>query len=300
MLFRHWDAWRRRRAEAYLALTPEQRFRKHQWHRVAAFITLPGIVLGTASVAAAYGSGAFHRETATCTPQVVQAPSRGSFKVSVLNATGRPGLATTVGKELARRDFRIVQMTTAPSDLYVKSSGMIYYGAAGEHQALLLQKQLPGSVLFNDGRTGTAVALVIGSGYAKLAYAPPPQMPLPSAVTVNVYNTTYHEGLAKKVQDELAARGFKKGKAGNDPEQSFLPSTTAVIRYGADGDLAAKRLAQHVPGAKLEKDDRSGTRVDLVIGSTFTALTPADEVPPLPVATKTAPETVAVPCESGS
>lgn len=298
MLFRHWDAWRRRRAEAYLALTPEQRYRKHQWHKVAAFITLPGVVLGTASIAAAYGTGAFSHETTTCTPQLVQAPTRGSFKVSVLNATGEPGLATTVGKELARRSFKVTEMTTAPADLYVKASGMIYYGNAGEHQALLLQRQLPGSVLFDDGRSGTGVALVIGSGYKELAYAPPAQMPRPEQVTVNVYNTTYHEGLAKKVQDELAARGFRKGASGNDPQLSFLPRTTAVIRYGADGDLAAKRLAQHVPGAKLEKDSRAGTKVDLVIGSAFTTLTPTDEVPPLPVVKKAAPETIAIPCQS--
>ncbi len=296
MLFRHWDAWRRRRAEAYLALSPEQRYRKHQWRQIAAFITLPGIVLGTASFAAAYGSGIFDRETTTCQPQVVQAPARPSFRVTVLNATGEPGLATTVGKELTRRHFKIVEMTTAPADLYVKASGMIYYGSAGLNQALLLQKQLPGSVLFNDGRTGTGVALVIGSGYKALAPAPAPEMPRPSQITVNVYNTTFHEGLAKTVQDELAARGFRKGKTGNDPLKTFLPKTTAVIRYGEDGDLAAKRLLQHVPGATLTKDGRSGTTVDLVIGNTFTALTPIDEVPPLPVEKKAPPETVAVPC----
>ncbi len=298
MLFRHWDAWRRRRAEAYLALSPEQRYRKHQWHKVAAFITLPGIVLGTASIAAAYGTGAFRHGATTCEPQVVDAPARHSFGVTVLNATGEPGLATTVGKELDRRTFKVVEMTTAPADLYVKASGMIYYGAAGLHQALLLQKQVPGSVLFNDGRTGTGVALVIGSGYTKLAYAPPAQMPRPSQIKVDVYNTTWHEGLATKVQDELAARGFRKGKVGNDPLKAYLPKVTAVIRYGADGALAAQRLAQHVPGAALVKDGRSGTTVDLVLGSKYSALTPVDEVPPLPVEKKAAPETIAIPCTS--
>lgn len=300
MLFRHWDGWRRRRAEAYLALSPEQRYRKHQWHKVAAFVTLPGLVLGTASIAAAYGTGMFRHDSTTCTPQVIDAPARGSFGIQVLNATGIAGQASTVGKELTRRHFKVTLETNAPADLYVKASGMIYHGSAGVDQALLLQKQMPGSVLFDDGRAGTGVALVIGSAYKKLVPAPPDEMPRPSQITVNVYNTTFHAGLAKQVEGLLVARGFKPGKTGNDPLKSFLPKTTAVIRYGEDGDLAAKRLAQHVPGAQLVRDSRAGTRVDLVIGSTYSALVPLADVPPLPVVKKAPPETIAIPCDPSS
>ena len=49
---------------------------------------------------------------------------------------------------------------------------------------------------------------------------------------------------------------------------------TALIRYGEEGDLAAKIVAQHVPGATLRKDGRAGTSVDVVIGNAYTALVP--------------------------
>lgn len=299
MLFRHWDAWRRRRAEAYLALSPEQRYRKHQWHKVAAVITLPGIVLGTASFAAAYSTGLFsHDEAPACTPTVTTAPARASFGVGVLNATGDSGRATTVGKELTRRHFKVTEMTNAPADLYVRISGVIYHGPDGLEQALLVQKQVPGSRLFDDGRKGTGVALVVGSGFKTLAPAPPDEMPRPNQIKVNVYNTTFHDGLAKAVKDDLVARGFRPGATGNDPARTFLPNATAVIRYGEDGELAAKRLAEHVPEAQLVKDGRAGTVVDLVIGNKYTALVPYADVPELPPVVVAPPDTVALPCSS--
>ena len=298
MLFRQWDGWRRRRAERYLALSPEQRYRKHQWRQIAAIATVPGILLGTGSVAAAYGTGLFTRTppAPACQPTVVLAPARGSFPVTVLNATGEGGRATDVGKDLLRRHFKVTVMTNAPEDLYIKSSGAVYHGADGLRQALLVQSQLPGSRLFDDGRRGTGVALVIGSGFTALVPPPARDAPRPSQIVVNVYNTTYHEGLAKKVQDDLVARGFKRGKAGNDPAGTFLPKDVALIRYGVDGDLTAKRLAEHVAGARLVRDDRQGTGLDLVIGNGWTDLVPFAEVPALPPLVKAPPETVAVPC----
>jgi hypothetical protein len=59
----------------------------------------------------------------------------------------------------------------------------------------------------------------------------------------------------------------------------------------------AKIVAQHVPKATLLKDDRTGTRVDVVIGNAYTALVPKSEVPaPAPRPKQEAP-TVARPCE---
>lgn len=298
MLFRQWDAWRRKRAERYLALSPEERLRKHQWRQIAAFAVLPGLLLGTGSIAAAYGTGLFThpQPPPPCQPKVVPAPARGSFDLTVLNATGEGGRATVVGKDLLRRHFRVTVMDNAPEGLYIKASGAVYYGSDGLNEALLVQSQLPGSRLLNDGRLGTGVALVIGSGFTALVPPPARDAPRPRQILVNVYNTTYREGLAKKVQNDLAARGFKRGKAGNDPAGTFLPGDVALIRYGVDGDLTAKRLAEHVAGARLVRDGRQGTSLDLVIGNRYTALVPFAEVPPLPPIVKAPPETVAIPC----
>ncbi|GEM_PF-393453 len=298
MWFRHWDAWRRRRAESYLALSPEQRYRKHQWRQVATVITLPGVLLGTAGFAAAYGTGLFTKTppAPSCAPTLVKAPSRHSFDLVVLNATGESGVATTVGRELKRRAFKVTDMSNAPEDLYIRDSGVIYYGTKTLQDALTVRNQLPSARLFFDGRTTNTVSLVVGSGFTKLVDPPARETPRPSQIKVNVYNTTYRAGLAKTVLGNLVARDFKPGKMGNDPDKVYLPSDVALIRYGPDGDLAAKRLAEHVAGAKLVKVDRPGLTLDLVLGNKWTDLVPFADVPPLPPLTKQAPETVALPC----
>lgn len=302
MLFRHWDAWRRNRAEEYLALSPEQRYRKHQWRQAAAVVTLPGVLLGTAGFAAAYGTGLFGKSqpSRACTPQVVTAPSRHSFDLVVLNATGEPGVASSVGRELTRRDFKVVDTSNAPDDLYIRDAGVIYYGTKTLQDALTVRNQLPGARIFFDGRTTTTVSLVIGSGFTKLVDPPARETPRPSQIRVNVYNTTYREGLAKTVRGELVARGFKAGAMGNDPEKVYLPKDVALIRYGPDADLAAKRLAEHVAGARLVKVDRAGLTLDLVLGNRWTDLVPFADVPALPPLTKAPPETIAVPCAAAT
>lgn len=300
MLFRHWDAWRRRRAEAYLAMSIEQRYRHHQFRKLAAIVTIPGVILGTASIAAAYGTGLFDKgaPAAMCTPTVVPAPARASFELHVLNATGEGGRATTVGRDMTKRHFKVVEMSNAPESLYIKGAGVVYHGSAGTDQALLVQAQMPGSRLFDDGRKGTSVSLVIGSGFTGLVPLPPRDEPRPGDVTVNVYNTTYRDGLAKQVQDALVMRGFKKGKIGNDPQGTFLPKDVALIRFGPDGDLTAKRVHEQVPLAKLVQDDRTGTSVDLVLGNKYESLQPLDLVPTLPPLVTRPPETVARPCST--
>ena len=58
-MFRAYDRWRRRRAVAYLSMTPEQRVRRHKLRQLGALVVLPGVVLGTASLSAAVGGGLF-------------------------------------------------------------------------------------------------------------------------------------------------------------------------------------------------------------------------------------------------
>jgi hypothetical protein len=280
--------------------TPTEAWRTHRLRRILLFVTVPGVLLGTASITAAYSAGLMTppKPKPACTPQVVPAPARGSFTVNVMNATGRSGVAAEVAAGYGKRQFKVGGISNAPDSWYVTQPAVVHYGPAGLDQALLAAQQIPGAKLFEDVRSGTSVDVVVGLGFKGLVPLPPRLEPIPSEVPVNVYNTTYKTGLAKVVATELAGRGFKVKDVSNDP-LGTLQLGTAVIRYGALGDLNAALLKEHVPGAELVKDTRTDASVDLVIGNKYTALVPAAEVPPLPPRPKAVTPTVARPCSDG-
>ncbi len=279
-------------------LTPDERWRKHRMRKLLLFVTLPGVLLGTASISGAYSAGWMTPEplAPACSPEIVPAPKRGSFVVNVMNATGREGVAASVAMGLAKRKFQVAGISNAPETWYVTQPAVVHHGPKGLDQALLVASQIPGAKLFEDVRTNTSVDLVIGLGYQELVPVPPRLKPIPSEVTVNVYNTTYKTGLAKVVADALRGRSFKIKEVANDPLKT-MQMGTALIRYGEEGDLAAQLLQGHLPGAQLLKDTRAGATVDLVIGNSYTALVPTAEVPPLPPRPKQEVPTVARPCD---
>lgn len=273
-------------------------YRRRQVRRIAVFVTLPGLLLGTASIAAAYGTGLLGRtpsDTPTCTPKTVTAPPRNSFTVNVVNSNETAGQGADVARQLGQRGFTVGIVTNAPEDVYIKRSAIVYYGKGGLDNALLVAKQVPGSTLWEDGRDNSSVDLFIGYGYTDLVAAPPPIPPDPADITVNVYNTTWRDGLATSVGRSLTSRGFDVAKVGNDPAKAFLPNETAVIRYGTEGQLAAERLQHQLPQVKMARDDRTGDELDLVLGNRFHHLVPVAKLPkpdptlPLPAETVTRP-----------
>lgn len=273
-------------------------FRRQRRRRLLLFVTLPGLLLGTATVATAYGTGLLGPdESTTCTPISAPAPERDSFEIELLNSSDTSGLASEVSRELELRDFDIASVGNADNSVYVKGAATIYYGDEGRDNALLVQKQIPGAKVWNDARGGESVQLVIGYGFDKLVEEPEPPLPAPAEITLNVYNTTWKEGLASDVAHELEDREFKISSTGNDPQMSFLEKEVAVIRFGPEGERAAKRLAQQVEGAQLQKDDRSSSKVDLVLGNRWSALKPQGDVPQVKPYERP-PETIERPCES--
>ncbi|MGE9807239.1 LytR C-terminal domain-containing protein [Janibacter sp. G1551] len=272
-----------------------EHFKRRRRRRFITLITLPGLLLGTATVATAYSAGLFTTsDPVACEPDVRPAPARDSFGVRVINSNETVGQGSEVAATLSKRDFRVVEVGNADSSVYVKKSALIYHGPDSIDQALLLQKQVPGSALWNDGRGGEDIELVIGYGFKRLVNEPGKPPPVPSQIKVNVFNTTYREGLAATVADELKDRSFKIGDVGNDPQLSW-PQGRAVIRYGAEGTESMKRLKDHVPGATLVKDGRAGKRLDLVIGATWKGLNSLDTVPVAEKFVRPA-ETVERPC----
>jgi hypothetical protein len=278
-------------------LTPRQLWRKHRLRQVMLFVTIPGVLLGTASITAAYSAGWMTPPAPkpACTPVVVPAPTRASFTVNVMNATGRTGVAGQVAAGLAQRRFTVGGISNAPESWYVTQPAVVHHGPDGLDQALLTASQIPGAKLFADSRKGTSVDVVVGLGYRDLVAMPARLKPIPSEVKVNVYNTTYKTGLAKTVADAITARGFKVKDVSNDPQRT-MQLGTAVIRYGDQGDLAAALLKGHVPDAQLVKDDRPDTTLDLVIGSDYAGLTPTAGVPRPEVRPPADPPTVTRPC----
>ena len=138
------------------------------------FVTVPGVLLGSASMTAAYSAGLMSppAPTPSCRPVAVPAPARGSFTINVMNATGRDGVAAQVAAGLRKRKFTVGGISNAPESWYVTQSAVVHHGPDGLDQALLTASQIPGAKLFGDSRKGTSVDVVVGLAYQQLG--PPP------------------------------------------------------------------------------------------------------------------------------
>ena len=107
----------------------------------------------------------------------------------------------------------------------------------------------------------------------------PAQALTPAAVTINVYNATNRDGLAKSVAKSLRTQGFTVDKVANDPLGKRIAGV-GEVRHGrlgaADARLAATRLA----GVRVVLDARTDDTVDLVLGNRFSALRAPPKVVP--------------------
>lgn len=121
-------------------------------------------------------------------------------------------------------------------------------------------------------------------------------LPKASTVTVNVFNGSRREGLAKTTAAELQLRGFKIGLIANDPLGQHIKSF-GDIRYGVKGAMNAALMRYYVPGATLTLDKRTNGTVDLVTGENFSGLAPQSEVDSA-IAAPT-PTATAVSCPTG-
>ena len=181
--------------------------------------------------------------------------------MNVLNAEGPKGAARAVAKELPLRQFVPGEVGNAQVDTrVVQGIGEIRFGPSGQDQALLVQKLLlPQARMLRDYRPNASVDLVLGPQFTALK---PPDGPLVrrADVVVNVYNTTYYEGLGKSTSDGMVALGFARGAVGLDPQNSWIQDA-AAIRFGPDGELGAKLVKEAVPDARLLPDPVSYTHL---------------------------------------
>ncbi|OLL73959.1 Cell envelope-associated transcriptional attenuator LytR-CpsA-Psr, subfamily A1 [Pseudonocardia sp. Ae168_Ps1] len=90
--------------------------------------------------------------------------------------------------------------------------------------------------------------------------------PPPTPVVADVGNGSGTTGLAAQVAGTLGQNGITPGAVGNAPDR-----TTSVVRYSqADGDAAARRVAEALGGIGVEQSDAVGQgRVQVLIGTDF-------------------------------
>lgn len=264
---------------------------------IVTFVTAPGLVLGGLFWAGSLPiRQAAARAQAQCLPVVVAAPKPASFVVNVVNHDAQPGTASRVAKELTLRKFHTGKVFNDVALKRVNGVGEIRYGTQGLDAALLVQKTiLPAAELTPDFRDGTSVDLVVTPEFVEMAPAVEALVHR-SDVVVNVYNTTYFEGLARKASGTLTQLGFRAGKVGLDPKKSWV-TDVAVVRYGPDGERGAKLVYDVVPGARMVKDSSmKGTKVDLLIGMDWTGVTSPYLLVPQASKKAATPVTVARPC----
>lgn len=103
----------------------------------------------------------------TCAAAPSLAPS--SVNVTVLNATTKQGLATTVAKDLQQRGFTVGAADNDRSGRTVTGVGEIRHGVRGAQAAAFLNLYLPGATDYQDTRATSSVDLVIGPAYDTLA-----------------------------------------------------------------------------------------------------------------------------------
>jgi LytR cell envelope-related transcriptional attenuator len=99
----------------------------------------------------------------------------------------------------------------------------------------------------------------------------------PIAVTINVYNATDRNGLARSVAKSLRIQGFNIGEIANDPLGKRIVGV-GEVRHGPLGTAGAILAAKRLPGAKVMLDKRTDDSVDLVLGNRFSALRAPAEV----------------------
>jgi len=131
---------------------------------------------------------------------------------------------------------------------------------------------------FVEGWVGTATPKAVAN--ASCLGTRPNQVLKPRDVTVNVFNSTIHVGLAATVANSLGTQGFKVATVDNDPLGRTVPGR-AEIRHGQNGGASAALVAKRLPGATVVTDKRMDASVDLVLGNKFRkVIVPPKDAPP--------------------
>ena len=98
----------------------------------------------------------------------------------------------------------------------------------------------------------------------------------PSAITVNVYNSTPIDGLAGTAAGQLRERAFVVQDIGNREVASV--GMTAIIVSGEGGRANAFTLQRNIPDTLYRADEREDRSVDVILGSGYEGTLPASAI----------------------
>ncbi|NJP51920.1 LytR C-terminal domain-containing protein [Streptomyces sp. SBST2-5] len=136
-------------------------------------LQLIDVFTGGGNPASAAGTKAACAAAAGPTPTAAPLPEPGAFKVNVLNATTRSGLAKKTADELKKRGFVIGEIGNATKeyDKKVKGTAVLLGPASARDTSLqVLATQVDGAERRTDAsRKGTEVDLIIGDKFRALA-----------------------------------------------------------------------------------------------------------------------------------
>jgi hypothetical protein len=96
-------------------------------------------------------------------------------------------------------------------------------------------------------------------------------VPQPSAVSVNILNSTQRLHLARTVATTMSRRGFHVTGYGND-EPNVVVNGVAEIRYGTKGTQGATLVSFYLPGATLVPTQRPDSQIVVSLGTKFTSV----------------------------
>jgi hypothetical protein len=95
---------------------------------------------------------------------------------------------------------------------------------------------------------------------------------------VQVVNGSTQGGAATQASTQLAQAGFQVVKPAADPLYPKHDMTCrGQIRFGANGESAARTVSLLAPCTQLVRDNRQDNTVDLAIGKNFTGVTASNE-----------------------
>ena len=89
-----------------------------------------------------------------------------TITLNVYNSTSRPGLARSVADEFAARKFLVGAVANTSSSY--RGVALVVSGAAGQSAAFSVQRNLPGSDYFQDGRTDPSVDVILTGDFQQL------------------------------------------------------------------------------------------------------------------------------------
>ncbi len=150
------------------------RMRRRIRHGVV-LVLLVGLVTAAIVLAVAIMNGQIKIPTAQPSQTAASVCPAASFdytppekiNLNVYNSTSRPGLARTVADEFAARKFLVGAVDNSTSGY--RGVALVVSGAAGQSAAFSVQRNLPGSDYFQDGRTDPSVDVILTGDFKELA-----------------------------------------------------------------------------------------------------------------------------------